>query len=126
MDLFEFSDSGNKPNREELLNMAINTAKAGNKEGARVMLRQILGEDKRNERALMWMARTSASRPEQKQWLERVLTVNPDNKQAQQQLKKINYRHNARENRTLLIFGAVTVVLILLVVVVVAGLLLLT
>ena len=45
-----------QPNREQLLQMAVTTAKAGNRDGARVMLRQVLSEDRRNERAMLWMA----------------------------------------------------------------------
>lgn len=115
------SSSSNQPNREELLQMAIRSAKAGNKEGARVMFRQVLSEDKRNERAMIWMAQIAPSKAERKQWLERVVDVNPDNNQARQALKKMAYKRSARENRTLLIFGVVAgVLLVLLLVVVVA------
>ena len=48
------SDGNQQPNREQLLQMAINSAKSGNRDGARMMLRQVLSEDKRNERAMMW------------------------------------------------------------------------
>lgn len=98
--------------------MAIRSAKAGNKEGARVMLRQVLSEDKRNERALLWMAKIATSKSERAQWLERVLEVNPDNAQAKSTLKKMTYKSSARENRTILIFGVVAVVLIVLAVLV--------
>jgi Tfp pilus assembly protein PilF len=110
--------SAKQPNREELLQMAIRTAKAGNKEGARVMLRQVLSEDKRNERAMLWMAKTAPSRSERQQWLERVLQINPDNDQARAALKRMAYRRSARDNRTLLIFGMVAGVLIVLALVV--------
>ena len=112
------SQTENQPNREELLQMAIRSAKAGNKEGARVMLRQVLSEDKRNERALLWMAKIATSKSERAQWLERVLEVNPDNAQAKSTLKKMTYKSSARENRTILIFGVVAVVLIVLAVLV--------
>lgn len=113
-----------EPNREELLQMAIRTAKAGNREGARVMLRQVLSEDRRNERAIMWMAKISSSKGERHQWLERALEINPDNQQAKATLKKMQYRRSARENRTLLIFGVVVGVLIVLLIVVVVALML--
>ncbi len=104
----------NQPNREELLQMAISSAKTGNKEGARVMLRQVLSEDKRNERALMWMAKIAKTKSERSQWLERVLEVNPENTQAKSTLKKMTYKSSARENRTILIFGVAAGVLVLL------------
>lgn len=110
--------SSGTPNREELLQMAIRTARSGNKDGARVMFRQVLSEDKRNERAMIWMAQIAESKSERKQWLERALTVNPDNEQVKAALKKIAYKSSARENRTLLIFGVVAGVLIVIMVIV--------
>ena len=112
------TDGEKQPNREELLQMAIRTAKAGNREGARVMLRQVLSEEKRNERAMMWMAKIATNKGERRQWLERALDINPENSQARSALKKMQYRRSARENRTLVIFGVVVVVLIILAVVV--------
>ena len=110
--------SSGTPNREELLQMAIRTARSGNKDGARVMFRQVLNEDKRNERAMIWMAQIAESKAERKQWLERALTVNPDNEQVKAALKKMAYKSSARENRTLLIFGVVAGVLIVIMVIV--------
>jgi thioredoxin-like negative regulator of GroEL len=114
MDSFNQNDGSQAPNREQLLQMAVNTAKSGNKEGARVMLRQIINEDRRNERAMLWLARIARSNSERRQWLERVLDVNPDNEQARKQKRKIEYRDSAQQNRTLLIFGVVAGVLIVL------------
>jgi len=109
------------PNREELLQMAIRTARDGNKEGARVMFRQVLSEDKRNERAMIWMAQIAETKAERKQWLERALNVNPDNEQVKAALKKMAYKRSARENRTLLIFGVIVgVLLVLLVIIMIA------
>lgn len=106
------------PNREELLQMAIRTARDGNKEGARVMFRQVLSEDKRNERAMIWMAQIAETKAERKQWLERALNVNPDNEQVKAALKKMAYKRSARENRTLLIFGVIVGVLLVLMVII--------
>lgn len=117
------TESNQQPNREQLLQMAIGSVKAGNKDGARVMLRQILAEDKRNERAMLWMANVARNKAERRQWLERVLDVNPDNDQARSNLSKMNYRTSAQQNRTLLIFGVVVGVLFVLLLVVVAVLL---
>ncbi len=114
MESFDTGDASQSPNREQLLQMAVSTAKSGNREGARVMLRQILSEDRRNERAMLWMARIATSASERRQWLERVLDVNPDNEQAQTQLRKMKYRRSAQQNRTILIFGVVVGVLVVL------------
>lgn len=113
MTSFEF-ESNKAPNREELLRMAINTAKQGNRGPARVMFTQILSEDKQNERAMMWMAKLAESKAERQQWLNRVLAVNPNNESARVALQRMNYKSSARENRTLILFGAIAIVLIVL------------
>jgi cytochrome c-type biogenesis protein CcmH/NrfG len=118
------SDGNQQPNREQLLQMAINSVKSGNRDGARMMLRQVLSEDKRNERAMMWMANIARSKAERRQWLERVLDVNPDHDQAQALVNKMQYRASAQQNRTLLIFGVVVGVLVVLMIVVVVAILL--
>ncbi len=115
-------EGSQQPNREQLLQMAISTAKVGNKDGARVMLRQVLSEDKRNERALMWMAQIARNNKERRQWLKRVLDANPDNEQARKQLKRMDYETSAQQNRVLLIFGVVVGVLFILMLVVVIAL----
>ncbi|MCA9902602.1 MAG: hypothetical protein KC547_01995 [Anaerolineae bacterium] len=106
-------DSDNMPNREELLQMAIEAARAGQKDGARVIFRQILEQDKRNQRAMMWMAKLADSKEERIRWLEMVVSTNPDNITARKELNRIRYTRAARENRTLVIFGVIAVVLIL-------------
>ena len=113
------NDGGLQPNREEMLQMGIRGAKAGNRDGARTLFEQVLSQDKRNERAMMWMAKLAETKAERKKWLDRVLTINPDNAGARDALKKIAYTRSAKENRTLLIFGMVAGVLIVLAVVIV-------
>lgn len=102
------------PNREQLLKMAIQSAKQGNKEGARVMFRQVLEQDKRNERAMLWMAQIANSPTERKMWLQRVLKVNSDNETAQKALDKMEQRHEESENRKLLQYGSYAVGALLL------------
>jgi thioredoxin-like negative regulator of GroEL len=106
--------AGRKTNNEELLQLAIKASKRGDKEGARVMLRQVHSQDQRNETAMMWMAKIARSEKERQHWLQRVLDVNPDNKAAKNALKRMQYKRAATENRTLLLFGAVAVVMIVL------------
>ncbi len=118
------TEGGQQPNREQLLQMAITTARAGNREGARMMLRQVLSEDRRNERAMMWMAKIARTEKERRQWLERVLNINPDNDQAKAQIKRMDYQASAQQNRILLIFGVVAGVLFVLLLVVFAALIL--
>jgi thioredoxin-like negative regulator of GroEL len=97
------TDAG--PNREELLQMAIRAARNGQTQGARVMLRKILAEDKRNERALLWMAKLTTDPQKRRQWLDRVLVVNPDNTSAKQAIARMEYETAAERNRTLLKIG---------------------
>jgi predicted nucleic acid-binding Zn ribbon protein len=99
--------------------MGIRAAKAGNKEGARIAFEQILSQDRKNERAMMWMAKLADTTAERKKWLERVLNVNPDNETAREAMQKITYTRTAKENRTLLVFGVIAGVLIVVAVVLV-------
>ena len=108
------NDNSFQPNREELLQMGIKAAKAGNKDGARMAFDQILSQDKRNERAMMWMAKIADTKIERKKWLDRVLAVNPDNESARDALQKMAYTRSARENRVLLVFGMIAGVLVVL------------
>lgn len=101
-------------NNEQLLQMAIHAAKEGNREGARVMLRQVYDRDNRNEVAMYWLARTSDNPQERQQWLTRVLKINPNHEGAKAAMKKLQYKSAANENRLLLIGGVVVVVLIVL------------
>lgn len=120
MSSFEFPESQSQaPNREELLRMAIKAAQAGNKRPARLMFEQVLKQDKDNERAMMWLAKLSDSKAERRQWLQRVLNVNPNNDTARESLKRMAYKRSARDNRTLLTFGVLAGVLIVLTVVII-------
>ena len=97
----------NQPNREELLQMAINAAKNGQREGARVMFRQILTQDKKNERAMMWMAKLAGTKKERVQWLNRAIAVNPNNSTARDALAQMDYKEKAASNRILLFGGVI-------------------
>ena len=111
----------NQPNREELLMMAEAAAKRGQKEPARMMFRRVLEQDKRNERAVMWLARLAKSKRERRQWLERALMINPDNELAQNQLDKMSYQTAAKENRALFMYGTLAAVLIVIAIIVVVA-----
>ncbi len=97
------------PNREELLQMAIRSAKQNNKDGARVMFRQVLDQDKKNETAMLWMAKLANSPTERKQWLERVLQVNPDNETAAKTLERMQQNKEESESRKLVTYGSVLI-----------------
>lgn len=118
----DFDDKGLSPNREQLLQMAITTAKQGNRNAAKLMFRRVLSEDKNNERAMMWMAKFADTKAERRVWLQRVLAVNPNNDIARETLERLKYRRTARDNRVLLIFGVLAAVLIILGIIVVLAL----
>ncbi|MFZ4815200.1 MAG: hypothetical protein ACOYL5_11745 [Phototrophicaceae bacterium] len=93
--------------REDLLQLAIRTAKQGNPAGAKVMFEQVLAQDGRNRRAMMWMAQLAENNEERKRWLERVLKIDPENVKAKEALDKILYNESASENRTLVVYGGI-------------------
>ncbi len=104
---------------EDLLQLAIKAAKDGQKEGARVMFRQIHSRDKRNETAIMWLAKIATSEKERISWLTKALELNPTNDAAKKALAKMNYRDQANQNKTLLLFGGIAAFMIITVIVVV-------
>ncbi|MBE2184109.1 MAG: hypothetical protein IAE89_11830 [Anaerolineae bacterium] len=112
-------EAAQSPDREQLLKMAMTTAKQGNKQAARMMFQQVLAGDSRNERALMWMAQLAETKDERIQWLNRVVAANPLNEQANAALHKMQYSSKAKDNRVILIFGVVAGVLFVLALVVV-------
>lgn len=108
--------SENQPNREELFQMAITAIRKGQRQPARVMLQRILGEDKQNTRAMMYMAKISRSSDERRKWLERILDVDTNHEAAIKALDKMDYQASVKRNRTLMRIGIgayVAVVLLL-------------
>lgn len=119
----ERGDTGQQSlNREEMLHLGIQTAKSGNKQSARVIFQQVLDQDPRNERALVWMASLATSLEDKRTYLFKTLRVNPDNETARRELQRIARTEKVSSNRTL-IYGGVAVIaaflLVLLVVLVV-------
>lgn len=106
-------------NNEELLNLGIQSAKRGNKDAARNLLRQVWQRDRRNERAMMWLAKIARNEKERREWLERVISINPDNETARNAIKGIEHKSASRENLTLILFGGVAAVMIIVVIAVV-------
>ncbi len=103
------------PNREELYRMAINAAKQGQRKPARVMLQQLLQQDEKNTRAMILMAKLS-SPGERKQWLNRVLDIDPSHDEALDLLDKIDYQAATKRNKMVYKYGlgaGATVILVL-------------
>lgn len=94
------SSSDKTANLEDLLQLAISHARQGNKQGARVLLEQVLAADKHNDRAWLWMAYTSSSDVDRRRYLRTVLQLNPNNKAARQALDKMQHQRQKSEART--------------------------
>jgi Tfp pilus assembly protein PilF len=101
-----------QPNLENLLQLGITAAKDGNKEGARVLLKQVLDMNKKNDRAWVWLASVAESNQQRRQYLETALKYNPQNEQAQKALQKISAKRSNKEQRTLMI-GVFVLLLVL-------------
>ncbi|MGB1286603.1 MAG: tetratricopeptide repeat protein [Aggregatilineales bacterium] len=93
--------SGSVPNREELYRMAVNSARSGQKQGARMMFQRILHEDPKNERVLLWLAKIAGSKSDRKKWLDQVLDANPNNATALEALDKMQHTDTASRNQGL-------------------------
>ena len=121
---FDRDDSG-KPDLEGMLDMAINTAQEGNRDSARVMLRRVLNEDRFNDRAMLWLAKLAQTREERKEWLRRVLIIDPNNTVAQDGLKQMAQVVEVSQDRSVVIFGIIAGVVVFLGIVVVVVIVLL-
>lgn len=110
---------GEQLNREELIQLGIQTAKSGQAQNARIMFRQVLGEDPRNERALLWMAYLTPDKAEKRRYLLKVLKVNNNNQTARRELQRMAHDEKARSNRTLILGGVAIIVVVLVIVLVV-------
>ena len=117
------SGSVNQPNLEDLLRLGINTAKAGNRENAQVIFKQVIDQDKRNERAWLWLASVEEDEIERRRILKTVLDINPANETAKKLMAELDNVAQSSEQQSmrvgLMILGiavAVLVVAVLLVI----------
>ncbi len=97
------SGESNVPNLEDLLRLGINTAKAGNKEGARVIFQQVIATDKRNERAWLWLASVEDSPIERRRILQTVLEMNPNNANAKKLLAGMDHAVASTEKQSMML-----------------------
>ena len=81
----------------EKLQKAINAIKKGEKESGRKLLTEILRADPQNEMAWLWMSTVINSLDQKEQCLERVLKMNPDNKNAQRGLENVLRKKEMKE-----------------------------
>ncbi len=80
------SEQSNVPAR---LREGIDAAKRGDKLTARRLLQQVLSIDGDNELALMWMASVVDTLNERRFYLERALSINPNNARAREALRRL-------------------------------------
>lgn len=71
------------------LREGIDAAKRGDKIAARRLLQQVLSVDVDNEMALMWMASVVDTLNERRFYLERALSINPNNNRAREALRRL-------------------------------------
>jgi TolB protein len=76
-------------NLSSRLREGIDAAKRGDKLTARRLLQQVLSIDGDNELALMWMASVVDSLNERRFFLERALSINPNNARAREALRRL-------------------------------------
>lgn len=102
-------------NREELYNLAVEAVNRGDKQGSRVMFRKILSEDKRNTRAMLWLAKIASSEKEREMWLNKILDVNPSHEGALAALNKMKRKGVVERNQLWLRIGVGSYAVLLLV-----------
>lgn len=106
----------NQPNLEELMQLGVQTAQAGNKRNARMIFQQVLDQNKEHERAWLWMAAVAETPMDRVRYLNTVLHLNPNNQTAISQLKKMKKRQES-SNSKLIRYGFVGLAVLVLLVV---------
>ncbi len=99
---------------KQLLKAGIQAAKAGNKQTAQVIFQQVLDQDKRNERALFWMASVADTLEEKQRYLRATLKVNPHNQKAKRHLKRLEKTSSERDSRIVTYGLLVAIALVIL------------
>jgi hypothetical protein len=121
----KFMDSGEKsPNLEDLMRLGVSSAKAGNRDNARVIFQQILSTDKRHVGAWLWMAHLAQDNVDRRRYWETVLRLDPNNATARKGLASLDKAIERVENRSVR-FGVMVLLVLVVVLVVVGGAILL-
>jgi hypothetical protein len=101
------------PNLDDLMRLGVRTAKAGNRDNARVIFQQVLDQDKRNEAAWLWMASLAENSLDRRRYLETVLQLNPNNPTAAKQLAAMDQVVQKSEGASVRVGVMILAVLIL-------------
>jgi Tfp pilus assembly protein PilF len=123
---FGSSGEARGPNLDDLMRLAVSTAKAGNRDNARVIFQQVLDVDKRNEAAWLWMASLADNNIDRRRYLETVLQLNPNNPTAAKQLALMDQVVKKSEGASIRLGIMILAVLILALAVVGAIILIIT
>jgi len=110
------SDSA-APNLEQLMQMGIRTARAGNKQNARMIFERVLEQNPEDERAWIWMAWAADNDVDRRRYLETALRINP-NGRARKLLADMESAKYTGESRTLVRGVSILLILIRLILVV--------
>lgn len=76
---------------QELLQRGIQAAKQGDRSTARRLLLQVVDQAPNNELAWIWLASVAETIGQRRDYLERVLVINPNNTRARQALESIEH-----------------------------------
>lgn len=91
----------------------------GNKDSAKVILQRVLDQDKRNERAWLWLASVQDDQLEKRRLLQTVLDINPNNASAQKLMRAMDDAIQNTEQASMR-FGMTLVFFLILLIVIVA------
>ncbi|MGQ9889795.1 MAG: hypothetical protein ACUVSX_15110 [Aggregatilineales bacterium] len=80
----------NPADLQEKLRLGIEAARRGDREAARLLLRQVLSADPRSESAWLWLASVVDSLAERRACLQNVLKLNPNNQRAREALSRLD------------------------------------
>jgi len=72
------------------IRQAVEAIKQGNKSNARTLLEPIVKNDSNNEEAWFLLAHVAQTPEQARTYLERVISINPNNERAKQQLQKLH------------------------------------
>ena len=106
------SGESKNPNLEDLMRLGANTAKAGNRDNARVIFRQVLAADKRNVGAWLWMASLAENDIDRRRYYETVLKLNPNNATARKKLSEMDRTVQRGENASVRLGIIILVILV--------------
>lgn len=71
------------------LSQGVDAAKAGDRQTARRLLEEVVEQDERNELAWIWLATVATGASERREYLRKVLAINPRNQRAREALAQL-------------------------------------